>query len=209
MGSSSKGATATTTATATLAAGGRQHLPQPSSTLLLRRGPTAATKGPPHHPLLLLSLPLLLLRRRAPGRGRWTSTTEESSTFSRPCSLRWWRLGGAPSSSRGRWVSGEGEKERGRGKKKKEKKKKNLAATFNKKNLQTNRLFFAGGFMGAAGLSAYSASKHALRGLCDCLRLEVRKIGGGRFWDFLFLFHFFPSEKSRVEAWNYREKKSK
>lgn len=29
--------------------------------------------------------------------------------------------------------------------------------------------------MGAAGLSAYSASKHALRGLCDCLRLEVRK----------------------------------
>jgi len=28
--------------------------------------------------------------------------------------------------------------------------------------------------MGAAGLSAYSASKHALRGLCDCLRLEVR-----------------------------------
>ena len=27
--------------------------------------------------------------------------------------------------------------------------------------------------MGAAGLSAYSASKHALRGLCDCLRLEV------------------------------------
>ena len=32
-----------------------------------------------------------------------------------------------------------------------------------------------GGFMGAAGLSAYSASKHALRGLCDCLRLEVRE----------------------------------
>ena len=29
--------------------------------------------------------------------------------------------------------------------------------------------------MGAAGLSAYSASKHALRGLCDCLRLEVRE----------------------------------
>ena len=41
-----------------------------------------------------------------------------------------------------------------------------------KKNFHPSRKN-SGGFMGAAGLSAYSASKHALRGLCDCLRLEV------------------------------------
>jgi len=52
---------------------------------------------------------------------------------------------------------------RPRGKNKTSSKKKNFHPS--KKN--------SGGFMGAAGLSAYSASKHALRGLCDCLRLEV------------------------------------